>query len=420
VRVTVAFLNSLIAEGLTNHPGLQGAITRAKASQLNVGSVRRWEDPMIRIGGVVADSRGPMLEQEGDLIYGIEQKLPLFGRTKRTLTLAERESEVESAQAILQSQLLRKQIVQAALSVALSDHLAHLSAADLGVLESLVATARSRYESRTGSQVDWLRLRNEWAERNDQLITEEKARGQTRASLDRLLGRIATNSWPEFLLPELAGPVVYSESLVDFAMRYEPRIAVLKSSIQQSQAAAALTQRQRLPEVTLELEARQYSRDGGVREGALIAGFTVPWFNARRYRHDFERDQAKVVAARQELQDYELAVREELVRLTVQLDAVRRQALLLQDEIIPRAAQAYAAARAAWSANAGLFSDVVETRRASLESQVKQGRALAEQYQLLADLVLCCGLGDLEALSMIGVFTDPPNPPTSLPSTPLP
>jgi hypothetical protein len=29
-------------------------------------------------------------------------------------------------------------------------------------------------------------------------------------------------------------------------------------------------------------------------------------------------------------------------------------------------------------------------------------RAVAEQYQMMSDLVLCCGLGDFEALQMIG------------------
>jgi hypothetical protein len=29
-------------------------------------------------------------------------------------------------------------------------------------------------------------------------------------------------------------------------------------------------------------------------------------------------------------------------------------------------------------------------------------RSVTEQYEMLADLVLCCGIGDLEALQMIG------------------
>jgi hypothetical protein len=33
-------------------------------------------------------------------------------------------------------------------------------------------------------------------------------------------------------------------------------------------------------------------------------------------------------------------------------------------------------------------------------------RAVAEQYQMLSELVLCCGLGDLEALQMLSEEPD--------------
>jgi hypothetical protein len=37
-----------------------------------------------------------------------------------------------------------------------------------------------------------------------------------------------------------------------------------------------------------------------------------------------------------------------------------------------------------------------------LDAQLMFARAVSEQYQMLSELVLCCGLGDLEALQMIG------------------
>jgi hypothetical protein len=37
-----------------------------------------------------------------------------------------------------------------------------------------------------------------------------------------------------------------------------------------------------------------------------------------------------------------------------------------------------------------------------LDAQLTYAQALTEQYDQLSDLVLCCGLGDLEALDMIG------------------
>ena len=48
--------------------------------------------------------------------------------------------------------------------------------------------------------------------------------------------------------------------------------------------------------------------------------------------------------------------------------------------------------------------EVVETRRMLLDARLMYARAVAEQYTMMAELVLCCGLGDFEALEMIGAL----------------
>ena len=45
--------------------------------------------------------------------------------------------------------------------------------------------------------------------------------------------------------------------------------------------------------------------------------------------------------------------------------------------------------------------DVLEARRMLVEARLMFARAVAEQYEMLSELVLCCGLGDLEALQML-------------------
>jgi outer membrane protein TolC len=106
--------------------------------------------------------------------------------------------------------------------------------------------------------------------------------------------------------------------------------------------------------------------------------------------------------------NYTLAVREEVHGLTVKIDAARREAVLYRDEIIPRSETALASARAAWESGRGMFRDVLDARRMLLEARLMFARAVSEQYQMMSELVLCCGLGDLEALQMIGAQPDSP------------
>ena len=87
--------------------------------------------------------------------------------------------------------------------------------------------------------------------------------------------------------------------------------------------------------------------------------------------------------------------------------------MLYRDEILPRSQQALESAHANWLANRGMSFDVMEARRMSLEAQLMYARAISEQYQMLSELVLCCGLGDLEALESISKI------PESIPTTTL-
>jgi hypothetical protein len=56
-----------------------------------------------------------------------------------------------------------------------------------------------------------------------------------------------------------------------------------------------------------------------------------------------------------------------------------------------------------------MFRDLLDARRMLLDGRLMYVRAVSEQYQVLSDLVLCCGLGDLEALQMIGVTPEDKN-----------
>jgi outer membrane protein TolC len=146
-----------------------------------------------------------------------------------------------------------------------------------------------------------------------------------------------------------------------------------------------------------------------------MLGFTFPWGNTRKYRSAYDQARARATAAEQDAADYALGLQEEIHQLTVGLDAARREALLYRDDILPRAERALESAQAAWAANRGMFLDVMEARRMVLEARLMEARAVAEQYDQLSELVLCCGLGDLEALSMIGAQPASSNSPSPAP-----
>jgi outer membrane protein TolC len=400
IRLTPAYINELAEEMRGKSPALQAAWARTNAAAANVGTVRTWDDPMAHLGGMAA--RDDMRESEGDLMYGVEQKLTLFGKPDLARRVARAELSTETANAEYQFQVLRRELAKAMFRTALVDEVVVIGQQDLAWLETTTQTMEGKFRASEATLVEVLQLQNERAKQATQLETERDRLSHERVSLNRMLNRGLLSPWPTLELPALAGPVFYNQKLVDFAIKYEPKIEMLRRQIKQAEATVASTRRQRLPDISAGLEARNYTGDGSFRQGILLFSMNVPWVNAGKYRSQVRRDEAKLKAAELDLVDYELSVREEVHQLTVKIDAARREAVLYRDQIIPRSQSALESARSGWEANRSTFRDVLDARRMLLEGRLMHARAVAEQYQMLSELVLCCGLGDMEALQMIG------------------
>jgi outer membrane protein TolC len=88
-------------------------------------------------------------------------------------------------------------------------------------------------------------------------------------------------------------------------------------------------------------------------------------------------------------------------RLTIDLDAGRREALLYQNEISVRAEQALADKLAGWQSGKVTLRDVLDAHRDALDAQLMAARATAAQYQTLADLLLWTGQDTFQSLAAL-------------------
>jgi outer membrane protein, heavy metal efflux system len=404
--ITPAFISLLADELRTNNPALLAAGARTNAAAANVSSVRTWEDPTARLGGMAA--REEMRADEGDLIYGVEQKLPLFGKPQLARNVARAELATEQASAEYQFQIRRSELARALFRSALADRVIELDGQDRTWLETIVFATEAKYRTGEATLAELLEVQNELAKRANQLQTDINLRDNERFALNRLLNRHLSGPWPVLQLPPVAPAVVYSPRLVELGLNYEPKASMMRQQVKQTEATVQLTRRQRLPDINVGLEARNYTGDGSFRQGMLVFSVNLPWANADKYRNDVRRDEARLRASELDLADWELSVRQEIHHLTVSIDTARREALLYRDDIIPRSEQAIASARAAWETGRRTLREVLETRRMLLNARLMFARAVADQYEMMAELVLCCGLGDFESLQMIGAQLETP------------
>ncbi len=404
IQLSGAYLNELAELMRTNHPALRAAASRVRAADQSATAVRTWDDPELMLGGMLASRE--MRAEEGDLLYGIRQPLPLFGKPAALRSAALAGAAVALAEADLRYQFLRRDMAVTAFQAALAQHIVGAAVEDVAWLEALAETARARHASGAGDQLEVLRIENELARRREELQTERLARGHDEFALNRFLNQPLDTPWPVLELPAPADPIFYNREVVGMATRFEPMIQVFRRQIEAAEADTGVARRAARPEVSVGLEGRNYTGNGNFRQGMVTLGISLPWLNRSRYRADIARTESLREALERELADQELATRQEVHELVIRIDDGRRRALVQRDEIIPRTRAMLESAYAAWVAGGGSTRDLLEIRRLLVAAELDYYRAVTAQYQAMAELILCCGLEDLEALAEVGAQPD--------------
>src|SRR6187549_3614936 len=145
LQITPALVNQYAAEMATNHPALLAASARTNAAAANIRSVRTWDDPMAKVGGMAADEM--MRQEDGDLIYGLEQKLPLFGKPGAMRRMATAELAVAAATAGMKFQTLRSELAKSLFRAALADEAIAIAEQDLAWLDVNVKVVEESYSA---------------------------------------------------------------------------------------------------------------------------------------------------------------------------------------------------------------------------------------------------------------------------------
>ncbi|HVT30132.1 MAG TPA: TolC family protein, partial [Lacipirellulaceae bacterium] len=165
VAVTTELIHRLALEARTNNPSFRAAGSRLKAAELNADTVRTWEDPMGRLGGEGFTARGMDPAQMGDLLYGVEEKLPLWGKPRAARKFAEKDVAIREAEADLRFHELVRDITKGLLMAALAERVVEIGAQDLTWLQITAKTTEDRYRAGQAALADVLQIQNELAKR---------------------------------------------------------------------------------------------------------------------------------------------------------------------------------------------------------------------------------------------------------------
>jgi outer membrane protein TolC len=398
VEITPDLIDRLLAEAQGRNPALQAAGARVQAANSAAAAVRTWDDPTVSFGIWVPGSGGFQSAQQGNIIYGLDEKLPLHGRPDLMRKVAAADASREQLTAEFETEKIRCDLSVALDGLALAGLEAEIAERDLAWLDATLESVDHRYRVGRASQVDWLKIQTLRAMAGNDLTTKEQERDHSALALNRFLNRDLRAPWPRVAVPPLGPALYYTPRLVDAALAAEPQLRVMRQESVSAQASADLTRREGLPNVSVGIQAWQYSGNGGFRQGMATVSFSLPWLNRSSYdsvwRRDQERKRASVLAA----DDQALSVREELHHHIIDLDAARRKAVLYRDQLVPLTEQTLASARAAWEHNLGGFQDILDAHRMLLTNQLALAHALTDQSSLLAEVSFLTGNRETGAL----------------------
>ena len=152
LQLTPAFISKLANEMETNNPAILAGLARTNAAAASVSAVRSWEDPIARGGGMGA--REDLRASDGDLIYGVEQKLPLFGKPAAARRVALAGLATETATSVYQLQVFRRELAKAAFRTGLADEVILLGEQDLTWLEAVSQASETKYTSGQATLVE--------------------------------------------------------------------------------------------------------------------------------------------------------------------------------------------------------------------------------------------------------------------------
>ena len=399
--ISSELVGRLASEMETTHPALRGLGRMADSERLNAASTRAWADPEVQVSGALY-RESFMAAEQGDVAYGVTQRLPLLGKERAARNLANTAAEAAQTRRQARRVELRRDLLLALIDAAARRVVMDRIGDDVGWLSTQSAIAETRVASGAESAALTLRLRNELERRRTDWTNQAALHEDALVAVRRLLGRAEPGLDEPYVLAPIGPSVTLSPALVRHAEAAEPGIRRTDADVRVARSTVEVTRRSARPDVSLGVQAWHESATGSAAQGFFTLGVSIPWFNRDNYHRDLQRDRLRVEAAQDQLEDARQQVRRDLHALLTRIESARRDALLQRDTILPRTRQLEASIAAQWTSGRADLRDLLDTRRQRADAEINEAAASAAYWAGIAEVMLRCGLETFE-----GVFSGP-------------
>ncbi|MBM3879863.1 MAG: TolC family protein [Verrucomicrobia bacterium] len=335
------------------------------------------------------------------LMPGLMQELPGPGKLKAAANVATAESQTKYfafETAVLETAFTLK---RAYYQLWFLDENLAINRQTLALLAELEQIARAQNAAGKVTLQDVYRAQIE----QDQLATEianlEDSRRPLLAQLKAALGLTRDQPDPPRPARFQSTPLtLQAEELLDTAFTRNPRLHTMAAEVRLAEAAIALAHKAKVPDFSLGLMADAKAGPAMFRPQA---GMTLPLWRDK-IAAQIAQAQANRSAAEARLTAEQIMVTVDFAMKSYDYRETTRNLMLLQEKLIPKAAQSLAIARAGYLAGQIDFFNLIDAERTLLGFQLQEVSERTRREIVLADL----------SLSIAGIAPDgaPLLPPT--------
>jgi outer membrane protein TolC len=376
-----------------------------EAAERRVAPAGAWQSPMVEAGVVNVPTTGRFDEDMMTMkMLGVTQRVPLFGSNGLSRRSAREAVVAEGAVSQMSHYELYGMAWEAYADAWYAGELARGAEAHRAVMDRLVQSARSRYESGNGRLEDVLRAE---AERARTLVDLAAFLAEARAAQARLAamrGAAPDGGADSLARPPVAAVPATPEPWLAAVVPTHPRLRELDARVGRYRYAAQAARRMAWPD--LELKGSYGWREtlaGGMPQDDMFSasvGLLVPIFAPQREFSEGAEMEAMVRASESERRAMELELRQQIVAVHAAAAAAQATVRLLADTVVTTQRRAVDASWSAYSAGANDLWRVFEASHSLYGEEIALTRARQDLSRAEARMLSLTGRGDLLGVAL--------------------
>lgn len=383
--LTHIYLADLQREATRNHPASRSATLLAAAATRDLRALRLWDDPMIGLSLMAADS--PTRRSDGDIRLSYEQPLPKRGllQEQRAKSDALQRAEVENA--VASTLEIEVTVAKEVIELALADESISLQSGQIQGLEKMAENARQMTLNPGTTPVDALRLEVELAKERSVLAAAHRTRSQLTQRLNLQLGRALDHDWPTLKLPDEPAPTPVAVAEIARIPHRNPKVRAMREMAVATKAEMAIVDRERQPKFSIGVDTNVYS-GGGFGSASVGLKMSLPDLNRSSYDAKTYAAQLRARAAQKDIAATQLEVTTAVLTAITEAHNSATQARAYSGEIYQKSLQATQAVESAWISSKSSLTDLLAANRSLFFIRLEQRRFIAMQQVALQDLNL--------------------------------